>query len=92
MGGQRLQRAILTLPKIREGMGFPDPVRYYKASHLTRIMEWVVQSEPKLWVDLEQATIDSTLVGIPWSPIRDCLMAVTLHPLVGATFRMAKNL
>lgn len=39
----RLHRPILTLPQIRGGIGVPDPVRYYVASHLTRIMEWCVQ-------------------------------------------------
>lgn len=51
-----------------------------------------MQSEPKLWVDLEQTTIDSTLAGIPWFPIPNCLAAVTLHPTVGETFREAKHI
>lgn len=55
----RLRIAILSLLKVQGGMGFPDPVGYYEASHLTIIMEWCIMTDPKLWVDLAQATVDS---------------------------------
>lgn len=55
-------------------------------------MKWCVQSEPKLRVDLEQATIVSTLAGLPWSPLQGCHTMVALHPMVGATLQVAKHL
>lgn len=68
------------------------PVKYYEASHLTRIMEWCVTTEPKLWVDLEQATVDSVLAGLPRTPLRSCPPTITQHPTVGVTLQVTRLL
>lgn len=66
---------------------FLDPVRYYEVSHFTRIMEWCVIQEPKLWVDLEQAMV----AGLPWIPLHSCPMAITQHPTIGADVSLRQH-
>lgn len=62
----RVRRDILTLPKERGGVGFPDPVGYYEASHLARVIDWCVVQKDKPWIHMEQATTNIPLEGIAW--------------------------
>lgn len=49
-------------------------------------------TEPKLWVDLEQATIDPVLAGLPWTPQLSCPPTITRHSTVGAILRVTQLL
>lgn len=63
----RLGRILLLRPKIRGGLGFPDPALYYTAAHMTRVMDWCRHSDLKLWVSLEQEAARAPLAGLPWA-------------------------
>lgn len=60
-------RALLLRPKLRGGIGFPDPALYYTATHMTRVVDWYRHGELKLWVSLEQEMAWVPLAGLPWA-------------------------
>lgn len=79
-------QGYLTLPKEKEGVGFPDLVRYQEATHLARVEDWCLLQKRKPWVHMEQAMIDFPLEGLVWLPETDIPQAVRRNPMVGATF------
>ena len=88
----RVRRAILTLPKERGGVGLPDPVSYYEASHLTRVVEWCTVQEEKPWIQLEQTITAIPLEGIVWLSEAEIPQGVKRHPTVGATIQVIKKI
>lgn len=88
----RVRRDILTLRKERGGVGFPDPVGYYEASHLARVVDWCVLQKDKPLIHMEQATITIPLEGIVWLSDVEIPQAVRRHPTVGATLRSIKKI
>lgn len=81
---------ILSLPKERGGIGFPDPVKYHEAAHLARVVDWcVLQKKP--WVHMEQTTVALPLEGLAWLSDTDTPQTVKSHPMVGATLRTIKK-
>lgn len=87
-----MRRNILTLPKERGGVGFPDPVGYHKASHLARVVDWCKPHRDKPWIHLEQAMIAVPLGGLVWLAKADIPQAVRKHPTVGATLRVTRKI
>lgn len=88
--GKSVRRDILTLPKEQGGVGFPDPVGYHEAIHLTRVLDWCT-SQKKTWVQTEQATSEIPLEGLAWLPNTVIPKVVKQHPMVGATLRSFKK-
>lgn len=83
----------MTLPKLRRGIGFPDPNKYYVAVNLRRTIDWCIQKILKLGLELKQTTITVSLESIirayPAFPLN---RHITTHPLVVATFRTVKSI
>lgn len=46
----RIQLQLLHLPKWQGGVGLPDIRAYYKAAHLTRLIDWHCHADAKHWV------------------------------------------
>ena len=45
----RIRREVLTLPKEKGGVGFPDPMSYHDATHMARVAEWCTHHREKPW-------------------------------------------
>lgn len=50
----RIKTETLAMPKCSGTMRFPDPVQYYKISHLSPILDWCNHTKVKGWLSLEQ--------------------------------------
>ena len=87
----RLRRDILTLPKDRGGVGLPDPVSYYEAAHLARVVEWCALQRTKPWILMEQKITKIPLEGLAWIQEVDIPQEVKKHPTIGATIRVMKR-
>lgn len=62
----RIKYTHLTLPKYLGGIGLPDLQNYYKAVHLTRILDWNLHTSSKDWVGLEDSFSKLHLASVPW--------------------------
>lgn len=80
----QLWRFILSVPKAQGSWGFPNPVKYHKATHLAWVIDWCTTNGKKFWVHLKQATINLPLVGLPWHLKKALTLAITHHPLMGS--------
>lgn len=80
----RLKRSLLQRPKLRGGVGLPDPALYYTAVHMNRIVDWCRHSSHKLWIGLEQETIQFPIEGLPWSGTHSSRF-LPAHPLLDTT-------
>lgn len=82
---------ILSRPKEREGIGLPDFLKYYRAMHLTRIVDCHCNKDYKQWVGMEFEDASIPLLTSPWltaptpKDLRD-------HPLIGATLTVARTI
>ena len=88
----RVRRAILTLPKERGGVGLPDPVSYYEAAHLARVVDWCTVQEAKPWIQLEQTITTIPLEGIVWLAEAEIPQEVKRHPTIGATIYTTRKI
>lgn len=82
----RLKRSLLQRPKLRGGVGLPDPALYYLAVHMNRVVDWCRHSPQKLWVRLEQELVPIPLAGLPWSGSRFSQFS-SPHPLIEPTLQ-----
>lgn len=73
---------LLLRPKLRGGIGFPDPAHYYTAMHMTRVVDRCHHGEWKLWVTLEQEMAQVPLAGLPWVG-KQLYPHLTTHPFIG---------
>lgn len=73
----RINYAQLSLPKHLGGIGLPELLNYYKAVHLSRIIEWNIHAPNKDWVSLEASFTSIPLKSLPW------IQASHLHPDIG---------
>ena len=87
----RISRTILSLPKGKGGIGFPDLIKYQEAAHLAKVVDWCGQKE-KPWIKMEQATVEVPLEGLAWTPDREITSEVKKHPTIGATIRIIKKI
>uniref|UniRef100_A0A8C5MSB1 Reverse transcriptase domain-containing protein n=1 Tax=Leptobrachium leishanense TaxID=445787 RepID=A0A8C5MSB1_9ANUR len=62
----RLKFTTLCRPTTQGGLALPDIRLYYHATHLTRILDWMVVSPTKKWLDLEASLASSPLWVLPW--------------------------
>lgn len=86
-----LHRVVLSLPKLNGGLAMPDLRNYYRASHLSRLIDWCRHANTKLWTRLEQAQTETPLSRAPWcyTPFPT---DITRHPLIGNTVRVCSHL
>lgn len=87
----RLHRRILTLPKLNGGLAMPDLQTYYRATHLSRLIDWCRHTNTKLWTRLEQAQSEIPLHRAPWCHA-SLPTGITRHPLIGNTLRVCSQL
>ncbi|XP_040178291.1 uncharacterized protein LOC120910599, partial [Rana temporaria] len=87
----RVRRDILTLPKEKGGIGFPDPLAYYEAVHLSRVLDWCATPKIKPWILLEQAMIEIPLEGLIWLSKSILPQSVKKHPTIGTTINVVKK-
>lgn len=80
----RLGRTLLSRPKLRGSIGFPDPALYYTVTHLARVVDWCRHDDTKLWVILEQEAAHAPLAGLTWVE-KTHTTHLTAHPLIGPT-------
>lgn len=78
----RIKYSRLTLPKSRDGIGFPDLHKYYTACHLTRIADWNIHANKKAWVSLEKDLLSGPLHLLPWLPPKSWPQSLSTHPLI----------
>uniref|UniRef100_A0A8C5QAX9 Reverse transcriptase domain-containing protein n=1 Tax=Leptobrachium leishanense TaxID=445787 RepID=A0A8C5QAX9_9ANUR len=66
--GTRPRQKFSTLcrPTAHGGLALPNIRLYYHATHLTRILDWMVPSPAKKWLDLEAGLASSPLWVLPW--------------------------
>lgn len=87
----RLHRKILSLPKRYGGLAMPELQTYYRATHLSRLIDWCRHTTTKLWTQLEQAQSAFPIHRIPW-----CYTVLPTdlkrHPLIGNTARVCAHL
>lgn len=81
-----------TLPKLKGGIGLPELSLYYRASQLTRIVDWHNHALNKDWVGIENAFLHFPISHLPWINPTSVPRTCRDHPLIGLTianFRMA---
>lgn len=61
----RIQKRILSLPKLFGGLAMPDVRTYYHSVHLSRLLDWCRHKATKLWPQLEQAQTETLLHRAP---------------------------
>lgn len=86
----RTKMQILTRPKEKGGIGLSDFFSYYRAVHLSRIVDWHCNKESKQWVGMELEDASIPLLTSPWltsAPPED----MRNHPLIGATLKVARS-
>lgn len=86
----RLSFNLLAMPKSRGGMAFPDPIRYYKAIHLARVLAWCRDEGHKTWIAIEQSCTEIPLRCLPWLQLKT-LGTLRHHPLIGATLKVIQQ-
>lgn len=87
----RVFRAILSFAKKRGGIGFPDPVKYHKASHLEEYLTGVcnkIRNHLSTW---SRPTVDLPLEALPLLSDINIPSAVKLRPTVGITLWTLKS-
>ncbi|KAM8977104.1 adhesion G-protein coupled receptor G2 [Pelodytes ibericus] len=89
--GPRLGYQYLVRNKDRGGLGLPDVESYYKATLLSRIVEWSIPAK-KLWVSLEQRSLNVPIPIAAWVPDNQKVVADHTHPTVPGTIKLWKNL
>ena len=87
----RIKMQTLALPKVRGGMGLPDILRYYRAVHIVRVVDWHCNKLTKRWVDLENEETGQLTPPAPWS-VFESKDAILKHPTVGATIKETKRI
>ncbi|CAH2301475.1 Hypothetical predicted protein, partial [Pelobates cultripes] len=50
----RIRQSILERPRSEGGMGLPSVLTYYRATHLSRLVDWHAAPSGKRWVDMEK--------------------------------------
>lgn len=88
------QRPPLKLQRLhlhpRGGVGLPDVMAYYRAVHLTRIVDWYCHGEAKQWVAMELEDSNDTVMSCVW--ITSSLpKALSNHPTIGSTLLVARD-
>lgn len=87
----RPHRGVLSLPKSNGGLAMLDLRTYYRATHLSRLIDWCRHTHTKLWTRIEQAQSVIPLPRAPWChtslPIEN-----SRHPLIGNTVRICSQL
>lgn len=82
----RLSWDKLILPKGRGGgIGLPDLTTYYRACHLTRIVDWHAHKTDKDWIQVENAFSRTPLHRLPWTNPRLIPKTCSDHLLIGPT-------
>lgn len=68
----------------------PDVKAYYRAAHLTRVVDWHCHAEAKHWVAMEIEDSKDTTKSWPWiaSPLPKSLIE---HPTLGSTLLVARD-
>lgn len=62
----RIKYTQLTRTKTKGGIGLPDLYKYYLACHLTRIVDWNIHYDKKLWVCIENSFTQFPVQDLPW--------------------------
>lgn len=88
----RIKFDRLTLPKYKGGIALPDLRRYYRATHLARIVDWNIHHTVKDWTTLEHPINPHSLRSVPWLHPRHVLSQTKRHPLIGPTLEVFHNL
>lgn len=62
------QTALMLLLRsfLRGSVRFADTVSYYRAAHLTRVVDWCCEPGVKLIISAEQDSCSLPLSGVPW--------------------------
>lgn len=86
----RIKLQLLYMAKHRGGVGLPNMKAYYRATHLTRLIDWYCHAEAKQWVTMELEDSGGTAKSWPWlaTPIPKTL---TDHPTLGSTLQVARE-
>lgn len=79
----RISYDQLTLPKQKGRIGLPDIHNYYRACHLSRIVNWNIHSRGKDWVTLEDLFSTLSIESIPWLLPWHLPPSLKGHPLIG---------
>lgn len=81
---------FFTWQNTKGGIGLPDVKAYYRATHLTRVVDWHCHAEAKQWVAMELEDSDGTAKSWPWitTPIPKAIVA---HPTLGSTIQVARD-
>lgn len=86
----RLRLDHLSLPKPLGGVGLSDLNRYYWACHLTRIVDWNVHSDTKVWVGQESASILGKKKHTPWLLKMATLVVHPANPMLDSIVQAFK--
>lgn len=78
----RIKYARLTRTKIKGGIGMPNLYKYYLACHLTRITNWHIHYDKKLWVHIENSFSRSPIHDLPWLMPKHWPTESLTHPLI----------
>lgn len=65
---RRILYQILLLPKVWGRMGFPKPIKYHQAMHMSRVLNWIKHGALKCCVSLEQDIASLSILTLPWQP------------------------
>lgn len=73
-----------------QGGGLPDVMAYYRAVHLTRIVDWYCHGEAKQWVAMELEDSNDTVKSWPWIT---CSLpkALSDHSTLGSTLSVDRD-
>lgn len=86
----RVRLQLLYLTKSRGGVGLPDIKAYYRAVHLTRLVDWHCHAEAKHWVAMEEEDSGGSAKSYPWitSSLPKDLIE---HPTLGNTLTLVRD-
>lgn len=87
----RLSWDKLVLPKLKGGLGLPDPALYHKACLLVRLVDRHLHAD-KDWVAVENEFLNFPISHLPWISTRVIPRACMTHPLIGPTLLTFKAL
>lgn len=84
----RVSFDILKQEKRKGGLAIPDIQGYYRATLVSRAIEWFRENTQKRWVNIENSLSKAHLGHLIWNPPHYRVLDINTHSLTKAVFRV----